>query len=272
MFPLLIDTSLYGPAATITNAVMAGSLAPNPAPQADAGLAYEGRIGDLLKFDGRSSAGAIETYAWDIRDGATTTGSSATAIHGYGSAGTYTARLTVTDDDGTSSTITVPVTIGVAISRSPVAWTQLSEDPIGPLESPNPYAYVGGNPVVRVDPMGEDWLYAAAQFSAGFGDAVSFGLTKHIRSQWGVNDVVDERSGWYKGGVYTELTVELTLTGGSGILKALAKRTTQTAARAAAPAGYSTMRGWLKAWVNTSCGGRAPRAAPSVGGGSVSLC
>ena len=34
----------------------------------------------------------------------------------------------------------------------------ISEDPIGPLESSNPYAYAGGNPINCIDPKGEDWI------------------------------------------------------------------------------------------------------------------
>jgi RHS repeat-associated protein len=70
-------------------------------------------------------------------------------------------------------------------------WT--TKDPIGfGGGDANLYAYVGGDPVNRVDPSGLAWYDAVADFSAGFGDTMTFGLTAKIRefshwipSRWG---------------------------------------------------------------------------------------
>jgi parallel beta-helix repeat protein len=62
-----------------------------------------------------STAGSapIATYAFDFGDGSAVVGpqSGATAGHTYGSAGTYTARVTVTDTAGQSSTATSQVSV-----------------------------------------------------------------------------------------------------------------------------------------------------------------
>ena len=59
-------------------------------------------------FDGtgsNDSDGTIASYSWDFGDG-TAAGTSATPNHTYAAAGTYTVKLTVTDDNGAPDTVT----------------------------------------------------------------------------------------------------------------------------------------------------------------------
>lgn len=58
--------------------------------------------------------GTITSYSWAFGDG--TTGSGATVAHSYTAAGTYVAELTVTDDDGATSTASQSVTVTAANS------------------------------------------------------------------------------------------------------------------------------------------------------------
>lgn len=79
----------------------------------------------------------------------------------------------------------------------------LSRDPMGFADGGNRYAYVDSDPINTVDPFGS-WgmstLQKLADFSAGFGDRMTFGGTAWLRRKLGSDDVVNKCSGWYLGG------------------------------------------------------------------------
>ncbi len=65
-----------------------------------------------VSFDATMSSdadGTISTYAWDVGDG--TTYDQSQVDHTYQSLGTFTASLTITDNDGASSTTDVSITV-----------------------------------------------------------------------------------------------------------------------------------------------------------------
>ena len=77
----------------------------------EASFSAEPRSGEAplrVDFDATASFdpdGTISIYTWDFGDG--TSGSGVQVLHTYTTAGTYTVRLTVTDDDGASASRTV---------------------------------------------------------------------------------------------------------------------------------------------------------------------
>ena len=78
-------------------------------PVADPSGPYSGFTNEAVTFDGRGSSdpdgGAIQSWNWDFGDGSTGIGE--TATHVYGASGTYDVQLTVTDDEGQTSTTTM---------------------------------------------------------------------------------------------------------------------------------------------------------------------
>jgi PKD repeat protein len=62
--------------------------------------------------DSSDSDGSITSYSWSFGDGGSSSG--VTAAHTYNSAGTYTAQLTVTDDDGATDTTTTQIEVSAS--------------------------------------------------------------------------------------------------------------------------------------------------------------
>ncbi len=93
-----------------------------------------------------------------------------------------------------------------------------SRDPLGFTTGENLYGYVMNNPMNWRDPLGlysgDDFLQDASNFSAGFGDAISFGLTQKFRQHFGYDDVVNKSSGLYVGGEVAGTVVGLVVPSG----------------------------------------------------------
>ena len=79
-----------------------------------------------VSFDGGSSSdadGSIVSYAWNFGDSAT--GSGVTTNHTYSVSGTYSARLTVTDNQGASSSSTATIQVNTIPPTIPAAPSNL---------------------------------------------------------------------------------------------------------------------------------------------------
>jgi len=116
------------PAQSITLFIVPASGAPaNQPPVAGATATPSAGTAPLsVVFDGSTSTdadGSIVTYAWTFGDGGSATG--VTANHTYPTAGSYTARLTVTDNQSATGTTPIAITVNPG-ATVPVAPSNLT--------------------------------------------------------------------------------------------------------------------------------------------------
>ncbi len=121
----------------------------------------------------------------------------------------------------------------------------LSRDPIGEEGGLNLYGFVGNAPIVLLDALGLDWFDNVSDFTAGVADALSFGLTRLVRKSLNkmLYDSFDDNSvnpdgGYYKAGEYTEVAVEIAVTGGGASLRHIAKHAARESLEGGARKAY----------------------------------
>jgi PKD repeat protein len=123
-FPLRLDTSFCQSGGSVLDAQISGQLVAAAAPVANPGGPYTALAGESVGFDGSASTGAIVSYSWSFGDG--TTASGLTPSHSYASAGARVVSLTVTDDQGRTSTATTTAVINVPPAVLDVSWTNVA--------------------------------------------------------------------------------------------------------------------------------------------------
>ena len=107
------ETAIYpsalGQSAVQAHYAAAGGVTPNQPPTASFTSSVNNLTASVDASGSSDPDGSIVSYAWDFGDGST--GSGVTAQRTYATAGTYTVRLTVTDDRGATASTTRQVTV-----------------------------------------------------------------------------------------------------------------------------------------------------------------
>jgi DNA/RNA endonuclease G (NUC1) len=93
----------------VEDAVEAGTQPPLGAIAGPAGSITEGSSANFSAAGSIDPNGSIDSYAWDFGDGGS--GEGVSVSHDYGQDGTYTVRLTVTDNDGLTDITVMTVTV-----------------------------------------------------------------------------------------------------------------------------------------------------------------
>ena len=95
----------------------------NEPPVADAGGPYSAGAGQIITFNGSGSSdpdGEIDFYRWNFGDG-TSEILAESPDHTYSNTGTYEVTLTIIDNDGTTDSDIIEVTIGGYVNKKPTA-------------------------------------------------------------------------------------------------------------------------------------------------------
>lgn len=98
------------------------------------------------------------------------------------------------------------------------------EPPFGGGPSEAPVASLEGSVPVYGGPIHHDPLTHTANFFAGYGDELSFGITHHVREGLGANGVIDHNSNFYNAGVATGMVHGVAMDVASGGVRTIANQ------------------------------------------------
>jgi PKD repeat protein len=165
----------------ITEITIVPSTLPNTPPVCDAGADRTLAPGEASMFSATctDADGTVSAWEWDFGDGSTA--ATASAFHSFEDAGSFTVRLTATDDDGASTTDTLTVQV-VAPMRPPIPRFTVAPDPIAP-GAPADFDARSSS-----DPDGD--ALVEYRWDWGDGSAAEFGSTAtHVYASAGVYNV-----------------------------------------------------------------------------------
>ncbi|SDR76071.1 PKD domain-containing protein [Friedmanniella luteola] len=148
----LTVTDNQGATGTTTRSVTVASAPPaNAAPTAAFTSTATGLTVSVDGGGSTDSDGTVASYAWTFGDGSTATGR--TASRTYAAAGTYSVKLTVTDDQGATGTVTKQLTVAAPPANDVLAadtFERTSASGWGSAETGGAWTYSGSTTLFTV--------------------------------------------------------------------------------------------------------------------------
>jgi len=136
----------------------------NSYPDADSGGPYSGKAGESVTLDGSKSYdsdGTITKYLWDFGDGKS--GSGIKPSHVFEAPGTYTVKLTVTDDKGVSS-----ATVSTVAEITGDGTSNQNQPPVA--DAGGPYIKKAGSEIILDGSGSKDADGVIKKYTWDFGD------------------------------------------------------------------------------------------------------
>jgi PKD repeat protein len=152
-----------GATSTVTRSVTVTAPVPNQAPTAAFTSTVTGLAVAVDAAASEDQDGSVASWAWEFGDGAVGTGEQAT--HAYAAAGTYPVQLTVTDDDGATTSVTRSVTVAGQTSSDVIASDTFDRTTTGGLGT----ADVGGAWTSAAGPTRQSVTGGMAQLTVNAG-------------------------------------------------------------------------------------------------------
>lgn len=125
-------------------------------------------VGATVSFNGGASSdvdGAIVSYTWDFNGDGFTDAIGLSVTYAFPTTGAYSARLTVTDDDGATDTETRIINVGPSANQAPTAAFSFSP----PAAQPNEWISFNANSSTDVDGTitGYSWNFGDGTTGSG---------------------------------------------------------------------------------------------------------
>jgi large repetitive protein len=140
----LVVTDDEGKTGTLTKQVTVTAPPPNAPPTAAFTTSVAGGVVQVDAGGSTDSDGTITGYAWSAPDATTPTKTGATASFTFTSSGSHTIKLTVTDDDGATDSLTKSVTVTIPTTLARDAFGRTVTDGWGSADIGGAWTLSGG--------------------------------------------------------------------------------------------------------------------------------
>ncbi|MDE9364319.1 PKD domain-containing protein [Luteipulveratus sp. YIM 133132] len=149
-YPVKLTVTDNDGATTVLTRTVTVEKRPNTLPTASFISAEQGLTSSFDAAGSSDPDGSIASYAWDFGDG-TAAGSGVSPQHTYAQGGTYPVKLTVTDNDGGTATVTRSVTVVALVTFAKDEFGRTVTGGLGSADTGGTWTLSGGASLFGVD-------------------------------------------------------------------------------------------------------------------------